>query len=469
MMKRIEILSAFAFISFLSILSCCKKDEIKQGTTEYVLPKDPKVETLSSVKGSFPFVTLSGRVSGVEEKGSDYSYGIQYATDWYFTAKATTKVRLGRDYSEDPFSITVTDLIPGQEYFYRTYCINNRKVFNGPLKSFQYAWDIPEVVTLSAEQNDTGAVVCKAYIENLSYIAKYYADSPNDTLLKCGIIYSPKNTYDPYATKTVYADVFNLENGDTIACTFSDFKYNTKYYYHVFFRLGSMVADGNVETFKFIFIPKDNGVENGRDYIEMGLSVRWATVNIGAVNPEDYGDCFAWGETEAKSDYSWSSYKWCDGTSSYMTKYSVGKGMGVRDNKDTLEPEDDAAHVQWGGGWRLPTKAELDELRRKCTWTRTSVNGVVGFLVTSKMDCYTDRSIFLPLGGFWSDTEYLNATYQGYYWSSSIGTDEKQGQYAAHCLYISSIGHNGYICYRNYGFSIRPVCKEEPVRRSTTE
>lgn len=467
MMKRLEILSAFTFIAFLSFLSCDKKDAIKdEDTIGYILPKDPKLETLSSVKGSFPFVTLSGRVSGLEETGPDYAYGIQYSTDWYFSSKTSNKIRVGRDYSEDPFSVTLTDLIPGQEYFYRTFCVNNRKVYNAPLKSFRYTWDNPEVVTLSAELNDTGTVVCKAFIENLGYIARYYAGSSvKDTLLKCGIMYSPKNTYDPYATKTVYADVNNLETGDTIVCTFSDFKYNTKYYYHVFFRLGSMVTDGNVNTFKFIFVPKENGVENGYQYIEMGLSVRWATVNIGAVNPEDYGDHFAWGETETKSDYDWSSYKWCNGSSSYMTKYSIGQGMGVRDNKTTLEPEDDAAHVIWGGGWRMPTKAELDELRKKCTWIQTRVNGVDGFLVTSNVDGYTDRSIFFPIAGYRDKTQLYSIGIQGYYWTSSLGTDEKQGQNDAHCLYLSSIGNRAYICYRNFGFSIRPVCKEDITKK----
>lgn len=468
MMRRIEILPAFVFIAFLSFLSCDKKDTMKEEAQGYVMPKDPKLETLSAVKGQFPFVTLSGRVSELEDIGPDFAYGIQYSTDWYFTAKTTTKIRLGRTYTEDPFSITLTDLIPGQEYFYRAFCVNNRKVFNAPLKSFKYTWDVPEVTTLSAELNDTGVVVCKAYIDNLTYIAKYFADSTvsaEDCILRCGISYSPFNGYDPYATKTVYADVNNLEKGDTIVCTFSDFQYNTKYYYRVFFRLGGMVADGNIKTFKYFFVPKENGVENGYDYIEMGLSVRWATMNIGAVNPEDYGDFFAWGETESKSYYDWSTYKWCDGTSSYMTKYSTGRGSGAGDNKTTLEPEDDVAHVKWGGDWRIPTKAEIDELRRKCDWTPKTVNGVEGFLVTSNVSGYKDRSIFLPTAGYRYESNLINAGVQGYYWSSSIGTDEKQGQFDAHCLYFSSNGNRGYICYRYNGFPVRPVCKEDITKR----
>ena len=468
-MKRIGLLPVLIFITSLSFLSCDKKDEINRDVDGYVPPKDPKLETLSSEKGEFPFVTLSGRVSEVEELGSDYSYGIQYSTDLYFYSKESTKIRVGRDYTEDPFSITLTDLVPDQNYFYRTYCVNNRKVYNGPLKSFKYTWDVPEVTTLSAELNDTGVVVCKAYIQNLGYIAKYYSDSAGGNgLLKCGITYSSKNTYDPYSTKTVYADVNNLETGDTIVCMFSDFKYNTQYYYSVFFRLGGMVADGLTKTFKFIFVPKENGVENGYDFIEMGLSVRWATINIGATSPEEYGDLYSWGETELKSDYGWSSYKWCDGTYAYMTKYCTGRGFGVTDNKTTLEPEDDVAHVKWGGGWRMPTNAEIDELRRKCEWTYTSVNGVDGFLVTSNVDGYKDRSIFFPIGGYRNETDLMNVGIQGYYWSSSLSLrtiDDKRGPFDAYCLYLSADGNRGYDCYRNFGFCVRPVCKEDITKR----
>lgn len=463
-MKRIELLSAFALVLFLPFLSCDKKGKIKAEVDEYVMPKDPRMETLSAVKGDFPFVTMTGRVIEVEDIASDYSYGIQYSSDWYFSAKTTVKQRVGRDYTEEPFSITVTDLIPGQEYFYRTYCINNKKVYNGPLKSFKFSWDAPDVATLSAELNDTGVVVCKAYIDNLGYIAKYYADTTGgNSILSCGITYSPYNGYDPYLTKTVYADVNNLETGDTIVCMFSDFKYNTKYYYRVFFRLGAMVTDGNIKTFKFIFVPKENGVENGHDYIEMGLSVRWATMNIGASSPEEYGGMYSWGETELKSDYSWSSYKWCDGSYAYMTKYGIGRGFGVTDNKIILEPEDDVAQVQWGGGWRMPTKAEIAELRKKCIWTYENVNGVDGFTVTSDVWGYTDRSIFLPIAGYRNDAELLNVGIQGYYWSSTLSTrdgGDKRGPFDANCLYLSADGHQSYDCYRNFGFSVRPVCME---------
>ena len=125
---------------------------------------------------------------------------------------------------------------------------------------------------------------------------------------------------------------------------------------------------------------------NGHEYVDLGLSVKWATCNVGAVSPEDYGDYFAWGETEPKDFYAWSTYKWCNGSYDTLTKYCTDSKYGTVDNKTVLDLEDDAAHVNWGGDWRMPTKAEQDELYNNCTWEWTTQNGVNGYKVTSKIN-----------------------------------------------------------------------------------
>ena len=104
--------------------------------------------------------------------------------------------------------------------------------------------------------------------------------------------------------------------------------------------------------------------ENGHEYVDLGLPsrIKWATCNVGATTPEEYGDYFAWGETEPKDNYDWSTYKWCNESNATMTKYCTDSSYGTVDNKTVLELEDDAAYVNWGGNWRMPTKAELDEL-----------------------------------------------------------------------------------------------------------
>ena len=198
-------------------------------------------------------------------------------------------------------------------------------------------------------------------------------------------------------------------------------------------------------------------------YVDLGLSVKWATFNVGATKPEEYGGYYSWSETNPQADYSWSTYKWCNGSSSTLTKYNTKSSYGTVDNKTTLDPEDDVAHVKWGGNWRMPTKAEQDELQDSCTWTwydsgNTEFNGVVGYKVTSKIEGYTDRSIFLPAAGYRSGTDLVNFGSDGFYWSSSLYTNSP---YNAYDLYVG----RGYSDWRDdnrfTGRSVRPVCPSE--------
>lgn len=198
---------------------------------------------------------------------------------------------------------------------------------------------------------------------------------------------------------------------------------------------------------------------SGREYVDLGLSVKWATCNVGATKPEEYGDYFAWGEIEPKTDYSWSTYKWCNGSYNTLTKYFINSedgNNGFTDNKTTLDSEDDVAHVQWGGTWRMPTMAEQYELCSNCTWTQTTLNGVNGFKVTSKKEGYTDRFIFLPSAGYRYGAERGNVGSYGYYWSSSLGNAAHRG--CAYELYFYSSIKDIYNASRAYGLSVRPVC-----------
>lgn len=136
------------------------------------------------------------------------------------------------------------------------------------------------------------------------------------------------------------------------------------------------------------------------EYVDLGLSVKWATFNVGALSPEELGDSFAWGETVPKESYTSNNYKW--GSYNKYSKYCPAEkpgywgGEGEPDNKTILDLEDDAAHVQWGDKWRIPTKDEMQELIDNCTWSWTTKNGIDGYLVTSNISGYTENSIFLP-------------------------------------------------------------------------
>ena len=201
--------------------------------------------------------------------------------------------------------------------------------------------------------------------------------------------------------------------------------------------------------------PPTTGTENGYEWIDLGLSVMWATCNVGATKPEEYGDYFAWGEVEPKEYYDWNNYKWCNYSESTLTKYNNNSSNnGIVDNKTQLELSDDAARVNWGSDWRMPTKEELDELLNDCTWKWTTQNGVYGYKVTSKKSGYTHGSIFLPAAGHRYGSSLYDAGIFGNCWSSSL---DSVNPYAAHALNIHPVNVDRISYSRVSGHSIRPV------------
>ena len=189
---------------------------------------------------------------------------------------------------------------------------------------------------------------------------------------------------------------------------------------------------------------------NGHVYVDLGLSVKWATCNVGANAPEEYGDYFAWGETQPKDYYDWSTYKWCNGSYNNLTKYCKDSDYGTIDNKTVLNLADDAAHANWGGAWRMPTLEEQRELQDNCTWTWTKVNGVNGYTVTGP----NGNSIFLPAAGYRYNSALLTAGSHGIFWSSSLYADISVT--ANDLGFISNyVGCGGFD--RCGGLSVRPV------------
>jgi hypothetical protein len=195
---------------------------------------------------------------------------------------------------------------------------------------------------------------------------------------------------------------------------------------------------------------------NDHGYVDLGLpsGLLWATCNVGADSPEDYGDYFAWGETQPKDTYNWSTYQYCNGSSSTLTKYCNNSSYGYNgftDDLTTLLPEDDAAMANWGSGWRMPTAAEWYELYNNTAQTWTTQNGVNGRLFTAA----NGNSLFLPAAGYRWGGEFYDAGSGGYYWSSSLYAVTPN---FARDLYFDSGGTGVYDYYgRLGGFSVRPV------------
>ena len=219
------------------------------------------------------------------------------------------------------------------------------------------------------------------------------------------------------------------------------------------------VPAGSVNAYKSAwseYADRIQAIPDTHEAVDLGLpsGVKWATCNVGASSPEEYGDYFAWGETEAKPDYLWSTYRWCNGSETTLTKYNTKSNYGTVDNKTVLDLSDDAARANWGGSWRMPTDAEWTELRNNCTWTWTTQNGVNGYRVTSKKTGYTDKSIFLPAASERSGTNLTGVGTYGYYWSSSMGAINPLDVWLVY--FISGSIRRGFY-YREVGCSVRPV------------
>jgi len=193
-------------------------------------------------------------------------------------------------------------------------------------------------------------------------------------------------------------------------------------------------------------------------YVDLGLSVKWATCNIGATQPWERGEFFSWGETENKRINNWDTYKYSEGAHA-LTKYCSNPDYawhGLVDSVSVLDPEDDVAHMKWGGTWRIPTKAQIDELLESCTWEWTTLNEVNGYRVTGKKPGYTDRSIFLPVTGEYNDGKVFDYRLHGYYWSRNCGTVTSE---TAYTLEVYTKGSSAEIQSRCKSLAVRPVCE----------
>ena len=227
---------------------------------------------------------------------------------------------------------------------------------------------------------------------------------------------------------------------------------------------------------------------NGHDFVDMGNGLLWATCNLGATNPEDYGNYYAWGETQTKTYYSLTNYKhlapephtlpylegyinkyqFDDATYSVVLRYNTiwydeNKNF-IGDNKLVLDPEDDAAIANWGGPWRIPRKEEFDWLQNNSSCTLTDDyqgTGVKGMIVTSIVPGFESSTLFFPFAGHMGDTQETVGKY-GYYWSADIGG------YTHHAMYLSTYEYLGNpsgspavfktsSIYRPYGQSVRAV------------
>ncbi|MCQ2110956.1 MAG: hypothetical protein MJY79_05630 [Bacteroidaceae bacterium] len=365
---------------------------------------------------------------------TDFEIGFEISEDQSFPKSNTQKV-LAETYDPNfKYSCSIESLDLGTTYYVRAYMINQMCLYLGEAKTISTT--ALEITTYDIDTT-TYSVTTHVNVQQLSTKTYTY-----------GVCYG--TTENPTVNdKTVIASDIDDENNYIV--TMTDVPFGTTIYYRSYVMIDGVAHYGEVKSFVREYkVP-------AYEYVDLGLSVKWATFNVGATKPEEYGNYFAWGETEPKSDYSWSTYKYCNGSYNTLTKYCSEHSFGYNgftDNKTVLDLEDDAAHVNWGGDWRMPTEEEQDELSENCTWIWTTLNGVNGFKVQSKKLGYTDKWIFLPAAGTCFG-DYLDEVGSwGDYYSSSVLDPS-----VAYYLYFNSAGvHWGSYSSHCNGRSVRPVC-----------
>ncbi|MBR2486403.1 MAG: hypothetical protein IKB46_01245 [Paludibacteraceae bacterium] len=395
----------------------------------------PAVDVPTVVTSAASEVTATSAVVGgnvLSDGGSEVTErGVVYSTSQNPTIE-DSKVSSGSGFGE--FTCNLINLQTGATYYVRAYAKNKFGVAYGEEVSFACEGVLPTVTTLQPT--------------DISYTSATVGGNVTDNggleVTERGVVYGTNQNPTIEDSK-----VTNGSGLGQFTCNLTDLQDGTTYYVRAY----AINAKGTAYGEEVSFMTASS--ENSHEYVDLGLSVKWATMNVGASKAEDYGSYFAWGETTTKDTYNWSTYKYFNGSDNTLTKYcnesSYGNN-GFTDNKTQLELSDDAAHVNWGGSWRMPTDAELTELREQCTWSWTIQNSVSGYKVTSKSN---GNSIFLPAAGYRYGSSLKNAGSYGSYWSSSLNTDYPK--YAWLVDFYSSSRFRSYT-NRYYGYSVRPVC-----------
>ena len=393
------------------------------------------VTTTMATNVSYTSAIVGGNVTddggaNVTERGICYSTSANPTTD-------DTKVTNGT--GTGSFTCNLTDLQDGTTYYARAYAVNAKGTAYGEEVSFTTKQQfIPTIETTQPT--------------NISYtsatVGGNVTSNGGASVTERGVCYSTTPT-----PTTSNIKVANGSGTGSFTCNLTDLQDGTTYYARAYAVNEKGNAYGEEVSFTTTQLKEGEGIESGYLYVDLGLSVKWATCNVGASKPEDYGDYFAWGETTTKTTYDLSTYKWYKGSYTTLTKYNTDSSRGTVDNKTVLESSDDAATANWGGVWRMPTDAELTELRTNCTWTWTTQNGVNGYKVTSQSN---GNSIFLPAAGSRTDSSLYDAGSYGKYWSSSLDTGYPLCAWNVY-FYFSSVDRKHFP--RDYGLSVRPVCQ----------
>ena len=381
---------------------------------------------------------LSGKANLPQTTSTNLSFGVLYSTSSGVLLGSATQLE-AKDYDASfNFSIDTGVLEPETTYYYRSYIIQNDEVEYGETKSFKTLAVSSMIQTLDAGGVNPKDATLNAMLDLTD--CKYSS-----------IQYGFELTPEGGQAKTLAAN--NLADK---AFSYRDktLSRDTGYSYNAYVKLDDVLYKAEPRTLTTLAPPL---------LVDLGLSVKWASCNLGASKPSEYGGYYQWAGTWDRSSGrfypGWNNCPYHTG-SDYKpgwTKYNTIESYGTVDNKTVLEPMDDAATVALGGKWRMPTNEEWSELSNteNCSWTWTNIGGVKGYKVQSKKPGYTDNWIFLPAAGWRGTIGYFGEVgTSGNYWSSSLNTDDPSN--AGYMNFSSGDVHRGSM-YRYWGHSVRPV------------
>lgn len=392
--------------------------------------------------------TLTGNFHMPSSAYTSISCGICYSS--VKTIPTTSDFKATAAVAGDAFSVRLTNLENNTRYYYRAYTIIDGRTIYGEPRSFMTTHlnirkDIAVTGTIAQAENTLEHIVTN--IANIGGI--------NFSSITLGVCWSSTNNDPTIKDFTASTQQMDAESKYKVAMT--GLETITSCYYRAYVKTDEDVYYGEVKSF----------VVGQKSYVNLGLpsGTLWATCNLGAATPEEYGDYFAWGETVPKAKYSWSTYKYSKGSYSSLTKYCNDIYYGYKKHYDAiniLDKSDDAAYKSWGGNWRMPTSEELRELMdpNNCQWIwyesgNNEFNGVAGYRVQSKMTGYTENYIFLPAAGMVTNSKVENEGETCRYWSDSIYDDYPAGAWS---FVLDSNDYNIRGESRFIGQSVRPVC-----------
>ena len=392
----------------------------------------PSIETLDATEITATTATLNAIITddgGADVTARGFYYGLSPENLAYQAVS---------DVTTNSFSAIVTPLDANTTYYYKAYATNSEGTAIGNIVTFTTESISAPIVVTSSVTNITAT--------SATLSGNVISDG-GSTIIEQGFVYGTNvNELSQNVQTDSGIGIYTMEITGLTA--------NTTYYYKAYATNIAGTSYGGIVS--FTTMEGTTGTLNGHGWVDLGLpsGTRWATCNVGANTPVEYGDYFAWGETSPKNTYEWSNYIHCAGNYNTLTKYCTISNFGnngIVDNITTLDANDDAANINWGSGWRTPTSAEIQELFDNCIMTWTTLDDVNGYLITG----LNGNTIFLPAAGRYEVGNLIHVGSTCLYWSSSLRTELA---YYALVLGGSSDGYLVSSTDRYKGLSVRPVC-----------